>query len=248
MEQRLIHYKELDSTNAEIKRLVQQGKAVEGMVVLANKQTAGRGRHGRVWYSPENGSLYMSVFVRPDFDLAKAPMVTLLMAYGVASALQSCGIEAQIKWPNDLVISGKKICGILTELHNHESLGAYLIVGVGLNISKEHLPAELDELATCISWGEKDAQVFWAKKIMEQFDTLYKHFLQEQDLAFIRNAYNRILVNYNRQVRVLDPQGEYNGIARGIEEDGRLCVERDTGELEFVYSGEVSVRGVYGYV
>lgn len=248
MEQRLIHYKELDSTNAEIKRLVQQGKAVEGMVVLANKQTAGRGRHGRVWYSPENGSLYMSVFVRPDFDLAKAPMVTLLMAYGVASALQSCGIEAQIKWPNDLVISGKKICGILTELHRHEDESSYLIIGVGLNISKEYLPAEMEDLATCIDWNEKDAPVFWARKIIEQFDVLYQRFLQEQDLAFMKNEYNRILVNNNRKVRVLDPKGEYQGTAHGIENDGSLRVKRETGELEYVYSGEVSVRGVYGYV
>ena len=245
----IIRYKDTDSTNLRAKEAGNKGVS-HGTLFIADKQTKGVGRRGRSWESPEGENIYMSLLLRPEIEPSKASMLTLVMAVAVAEGMKKvCGdISPQIKWPNDLVISGKKICGILTELHRHEDDSSYLIIGVGLNISKEYLPEEMEDLATCIDWNEKDAPVFWARKIIEQFNVLYQRFLQEQDLAFMKNEYNRILVNNNRKVRVLDPKGEYRGTAHGIENDGSLRVKRETGELEYVYSGEVSVRGVYGYV
>lgn len=250
MEQELICYEELDSTNAELKRLAEKGIATDGTVVLAAVQTAGRGRRGRVWHSPDNGSLYMSVHVRPDFDIEKASMLTLLMAYGVSDVLKRQGVDVQIKWPNDLVVSGKKVCGILTELHELEDVGHYLIIGVGVNLSKEKLPKELQEVATSIDAETEihSERTVLAKMIAARFRELYQQFQTEQSLAFIKDKYNEILVNKNRQVRVLDPAGEYCGLAYGIEDDGRLLVEKDDGEMVHVFAGEVSVRGIYGYV
>lgn len=250
MRQELLYYEELDSTNAEVKRLAEQGIAVDGTAIFADMQTAGRGRSGRVWHSPSNGNLYMSVLVKPDFEVDKASMLTLLMAYGIATVLKERGVDAAIKWPNDLVLSGKKICGILTELHYREELGHYLIIGVGLNLSREKLPEELNDLAGSIyeapvtSAERKEL----AKKILFRFRELYEQFREEKNLAFVRDEYNDMLVNVGRQVRVLDPIEEYAGIAYGIDEDGRLCVKKEDGEEVFVFAGEVSVRGIYGYV
>ncbi len=250
MKQELMYYDELDSTNAELKRLTDKGLATEGAVVIAGMQTAGRGRSGRVWHSPNNGNLYMSILVKVDFDMDKASMITLLMAYAVANVLEEQGIEVQIKWPNDLVISGKKVCGILTELHNTAGLGNYLIVGVGLNLSRESLPKELDNLATglCAETDIRAEKDGLAREIADYFGELCEQFREKQSLAFIQEKYNKLLVNRNRQVRVMDPKGEYSGVASGITADGKLLVEKDDGEKVLVYAGEVSVRGIYGYV
>lgn len=244
MEQELIYYEELDSTNAEMKRLVEKKMAKEGTTIIAGMQTAGRGRHGRVWHSPSNGSLYMSILVEPSFHVDKVSMLTLVMAFAVATTLLEQGIEVQIKWPNDLVISGKKVCGILTELYHSSEKGMYLIVGVGVNLSKEMLPMELMDLATSICMDRE----MLAKMLTTKFWEAYQQFQKIQNLTFIKDEYNRMLVNCSRQVRVLDPAGEYSGIAQGIDDEGKLLVQKENGEIVSVFAGEVSVRGIYGYV
>lgn len=244
MEQELLYYEELDSTNTEMKRLVEKKMAKEGTAIVAGMQTAGRGRHGRVWYSPANGSLYMSILVEPDFDVDKVSMLTLVMAYAVGTTLQEQGVEVQIKWPNDLVILGKKVCGILTELYVQDEGGMYLIVGVGVNLSKEMLPEELKDIATDICADRETL----AEQLTIRFLESYQLFRKTKNLKFMKDEYNRMLVNCNRQVRVLDPVEEYGGIALGIDDEGKLLVKKESGEMASVFAGEVSVRGVYGYV
>lgn len=245
----IVHYEEIDSTNTEARRLSAAGDA-EGLVVTAKKQTAGKGRRGRGWDSPAEGNLYFSVLLRPTFAPEKAPMLTLLMAYSVAKALQSEGVCAKIKWPNDLVLSKKKICGILTEMHLLGNVVEDIIVGVGINVNTMKFSEELEDKATSlrIELGRKLSCEKLLTAILEEFKGQYQHFLEVQDLSFIQEEYNQMLINRDREVMVLEPGKEYRAEALGINELGELLVRKADGSIETVFAGEVSVRGVYGYV
>lgn len=248
MDINVICYKEVDSTNTKIKELAKTGQ--EGLVVVADRQTAGRGRRGRTWESSEEGNLYMSVLLKPEIEISKASMITLVMAYSVAQALQRWGIDAQIKWPNDLVMGGKKICGILTEMEVTDGQIDDVVVGVGLNLMQRLFAEELKEKATSVL-AETGKQVDKEKilsAIMDAFIENYECFLGNQNLEFFMQEYNDLLVNRNRQVVVLDPAGEYEGIAKGILANGELQVLRADGSVVSVFAGEVSVRGIYGYI
>ena len=247
---KIIYYKQLDSTNTEIARLAAQG-AVHGTVVVADAQSAGKGRRGREWESPAGENIYMSILLRPNCVPDRAPMLTLVMAYSVAKVLRQLGFsDVQIKWPNDLVHSGKKICGILTEMQLKGSEIDYVVVGVGINVNTSKFPEELKDTATSLYLErgrifDREAMV---ESVVEHFDKEYRQFLKQQDLSFLREAYNRMLVNVGREVRVLEPGNEYIAYAQGINSEGELLVRTREGEEKCIYAGEVSVRGIYGYV
>lgn len=245
----IVHYEEIDSTNTQARRLSLKG-AEEGLVVTAKKQTAGKGRRGRSWESPADDNLYFSVLLRPVLSPEKAPMLTLLMAYSVAKALQKEGVGAQIKWPNDLVLSKKKICGILTEMNLSGNQVEDVIIGVGLNVNTMKLPKELEEKATSLrrETGKELKCEGLLAFILTEFEAQYHHFLEVQDLSFLQEDYNGMLINRNREVLVLEPGNEYQAEALGINELGELLVKKTDGRIEAVFAGEVSVRGIYGYV
>lgn len=245
----IVRYEELDSTNTEARRLSIEG-AGQGLVVTAEKQTAGKGRRGRGWESPADENLYFSILLRPEFLPEKAPMLTLLMAYSVAKVLQRKGQPVHIKWPNDLVMSKKKICGILTEMNLKGSQVEDIIIGVGINVNTMTFPEELQDKATSlrIEMGSEVDREELLGQVLGEFREQYICFLKEQDLSFIKNEYNRILINRNREVMVLEPGKEFRAEALGINEIGELLVKKDDGSIENVFAGEVSVRGIYGYV
>lgn len=241
------YYDAIDSTNIQAKRLAEEG-APNGTLVVADQQSAGRGRRGRGWNSPAGTNLYFTLLLRPEIKPEKASMLTLVMALAVARAI---GKDAGIKWPNDIVLDGRKACGILTELSLSVEQGNidYLVIGVGINVAKQEFPEELQGHA--IALEEIFPQVSRSEllnAILTAFEEAYGHFIERGDLSALKEDYNALLVNLGRQVRVLDPKGEYDGIARGIRDTGELIVELSTGELRDVYAGEVSVRGIYGYV
>ena len=246
---KIIYYEQLDSTNTEIARLAMQG-AEHGTVVVAELQTAGRGRKGRSWESPAGENIYMSVLLRPDFVPDKAPMLTLVMAYSVAWVIQELGFpEVQIKWPNDLVLSGKKICGILTEMQLKGPEIDYVVVGVGINVNTPKFPSELEDKATSLflESGRKFERESIAENIVDKFERAYRQFGDVQDLSFLQEAYNSMLVNVGKEVRVLEPGNEYTAYAKGVNSRGELIVRTPDGEEKEIYAGEVSVRGIYGY-
>ena len=151
MENKNIYYYEtLDSTNTQIGQMAIQG-AEHGTVVVADKQTAGKGRRGRVWESLSGENIYMSILLRPEINVNQAPMITLVMAYSVVKAIRKLGFtEAQIKWPNDIVISGKKVCGILTEMFTKDTGIDYVVVGVGINVNTKGFSEEIKDTATSL--------------------------------------------------------------------------------------------------
>lgn len=250
MGQNLVYRKETGSTNQDIKVLAEEG-APEGTLVVADKQTAGRGRRGRAWTSPTGKAIYMSVLLRPDCAPDKASSITLVMALAVVDALrEQLTVECGIKWPNDIVLNNKKICGILTEMSAEMDAIHYVVSGIGINVNQTSFEKEIADKATslCLELGYKVNRSALAAKVIYYFEQNYAIFKKTFDFSLLKDKYDMFLVNRNKQVCVLDPKGEYQGIAEGINEKGELLVRTEDGRLTQVYAGEVSVRGIYGYV
>lgn len=246
-----IVYKETtDSTNADVRRMAENG-AKNGLLVVADGQTAGKGRRGRQWESGKGTNLYFSMLLKPDITPDKASMITLVAAYSVAKVItKNTGLDAKIKWPNDIVVGGKKVCGILTEMSMERDYIHHIVVGIGINVNEEEFSGEIKEMATSlkIEGGQVVSRANLLSDILAQFEKDYGAFLAAEDLKPFVDDYNKMLVNKGVLVKVLDPKGEFSGIAGGINEEGMLIVFKENGQIEKVYAGEVSVRGMYGYV
>ncbi len=243
-------YDTLDSTNLEAKRCA-QGDWENGTLIVAKKQTAGRGRRGRSWESPAGGSLFFSLLLKPEIAPDKAPMLTLVMALSAAEGIkEATKTDCGIKWPNDLVLNGKKICGILTEMDTEMGYIHNVVIGTGINVNMKEMPPNLRQNATSLllERGEKTVRSVLLAAILRHFEKNYEVFLQTKDLSRLREAYNRLLLNDGREVCVLDAQNPYEGVAEGINAAGELLVRKKDQTLAAVYAGEVSVRGLYGYV
>ena len=244
-----VHFaRETDSTNLWIKRLAKEG-ASEGTLALAEFQSAGRGRLGRSWEVPEGTSVMMSILLRPKFEPQYAPTLTLVMGMAVAKAVKSLGFDVSIKWPNDVVVSHKKICGILTEMGVRDGKIDYAVIGVGINVNIREFPEEMADKATSLyleSGREFDRSQI-PGLVMEAFEEYYEKFAATCDLSGLKEEYESILANYNQPVRVLAKE-PYEGVARGITDGGELLVEKTDGTIVAVSAGEVSVRGLYSCV
>lgn len=247
--QEIYYYDVTDSTNIRAKELAEEGHP-GGTLVVADRQEAGRGRRGRSWDSPSGTGIFMTLLLKPEMNPNHASMLTLVAAMAVARAISKCAnTEALIKWPNDIVIGGKKICGILTEMSAQFDFINHIVIGIGINVHNEHFPEEIAETAGSIflQTGKRIRRAELIEQILEQFEHYYAIFMETEDLSGLVREYNSILVNMNKSVRVLDPKEPFEGKAMGITKKGELIV--DTWESrKMVSSGEVSVRGLYGYV
>ena len=244
-----VHFaRETDSTNLWIKRLAKEG-ASEGTLALAEFQSAGRGRLGRSWEVPEGTSVMMSILLRPKFEPQYAPTLTLVMGMAVAKAVKNLGFDVSIKWPNDVVVSHKKICGILTEMGVRDGKIDYAVIGVGINVNIREFPEEMADKATSLylESGKEFDRSQIPGLVMEAFEKYYEKFAATCDLSGLKEEYESILANYNQPVRVLAKE-PYEGVARGITDGGEMLVEKTDGTIVAVSAGEVSVRGLYSYV
>ncbi|MCD8103458.1 MAG: biotin--[acetyl-CoA-carboxylase] ligase [Lachnospiraceae bacterium] len=181
----------------------------------------------------------------------RAPMLTLVMGMAVAAACREvCGVDVGIKWPNDVVAEGKKICGILTEMSCEVDYINYVVIGIGINTGISHFPPELRETAISLHtlMGQKPDRARLIASCMEKFELYYDRFRKTQDYSFLMDEYNTLLVGKGVRVRVLSPGDEFEGVSEGIDQKGELLVRRDDGIVEAIFAGEVSVRGIYGYV
>ena len=229
--------------------MAEQG-APEGTLVVAENQTAGKGRRGRRWDSPKGSGIWYSFLLRPEFAPEHASMLTLLAAMAVQNSVKEVtGLDGLIKWPNDIVINGKKICGILTEMSAQFDYINHIVIGIGINVHNESFPEELQDHAgsLLLECGKRVHRADLIEAFLEEFERLYAIYLKTEDLSALQEEYDQLLVNRGRQVRVLDPKEPFEGKAMGITKKGELIV--DTWESrKLVSSGEVSVRGIYGYV
>ena len=228
----VVCYNDVDSTNSVCKIEALNG-AEEGMVIVAETQS-GEG-------------VYMTVLLRPDIDPSKLSSITLSAGLAVCEALnKDFGLKTQIKWPNDIILNGKKICGILTEMSGQLQKVDFVVVGIGINVNVINFPDEIKDKATSIfiETGEKFKRSPIAKSVLIHFDEIYKKFV-EKGFAAIKEDYEKNCVNIGRKVRVISRESSFEALAVETSDNGELVVLCDNGQKKEVFSGEVSVRGVY---
>ncbi len=248
---KVVFFDETGSTNTEAK-LIGDNKDSHGILVVAEGQNSGKGRRGRNWESSKGTNIFMSLILKPDILPANATMLTLVSAMAVKTGLQEAtGLSAMIKWPNDTVINGKKISGILTEMSTEIESINYVVIGTGINVNVSEFPEDIKDVATSVmieNGGNEADRALIVEKVMKAFERYYDRFMKYADMTELIDEYNAELVNFNNRVKVIKNDGTFQGIARGITKTGELIVEKEDGSFVEVVSGEVSVRGVYGYV
>ena len=238
----IVCMEEVDSTNNAAKR---SSDMPDGTLFISEIQPGGKGRLGRAWVSPRGIGIWMSLLLKPEILPSDVAQITLIS--GMAAA-ESIGCGAMIKWPNDVVIGAKKVCGILTEMSAEIERVNYVIPGIGINVNTEAFENELSEKATSlyIETGKKYERCLIVRSFLESFERLYKKFL-EGGMAAIAEDYRKMCITIGREVSVIYPNRTINGKAVDINDNGELIVETEQGKIT-VASGEVSVRGIYGYV
>lgn len=243
----------VDSTNSFLKRIAADG-AADGTVAVAEEQTAGRGRRGRGFTSRAGCGVYLSALLRPALEPARLLPLTALGAVAACDAVErTCGVRPQIKWTNDLVLNGKKLSGTLTELSLEGESGElqYAVIGIGINCNNtsEDFPPELADTATSLflETGRRVQRAALAAALIEELDRLYDA-LRRGDTADYLAAYRRGCLTLGREVQLLWRDARERVTALDVDDQFGLIVRHEDGTLETVRTGEVSVRGLYGYV
>lgn len=247
---KVIYFDETDSTNNQAKKAAENG-AEHGTLVVAEVQDGGRGRRGRQWLSPRKSGIWMSLILRPEIAPYCASMLTLVAAMAVAKAIQqTTGENCSIKWPNDIVMNNKKICGILTEMSAEPDVVNYVVVGIGINVNTTVFDESIRDMASSLLVETKQQvkRSTLIEAFAEYFEQYYQRFLKTEDLSALVDEYNALLINAGRQVKISDAKETFTAKAIGIDHTGELLVEKEDGSMEKIIAGEVSVRGLYGYV
>ena len=246
MGQTIYFYEETDTTNNRARELALEG-APEGTLVVAEKQTAGRGRRGKVWESPLGTGIWMSLVLRPQIMPAEASVLTLLCGLATAEAIEAeTGLSAGIKWPNDILINGKKAVGILTEMDCEMSEVHFVIPGIGINVNTASFPPEIAEIATSLylECGKTVSRRRLVHRVLERLEEHYETFLRTGSFAAMLEDYRKHCITLGKEVHVLGRE-PFFAEALDITPEGELLVRRaDNGKEEVVFSGEVSIRGV----
>lgn len=247
--QEIWYKEEMDSTNNTAKALAREG-AKEGLLVIADRQSQGKGRLGRSWASPAGTGIWMSLVLRPHILPRYASQLTLIAGLNMCEAIQEItGLEARIKWPNDIVINGKKVCGILTEMSAEMEGINYIVLGIGVNVNMAYFPEELPYASSLAREGKKEySRKEIIKDFLEKFEKDYKAYKKQPDLIAIIERYEKNCITLHKKVKLLMSNEELIAKATGINSEGELIVILEDGSSKVVASGEVSVRGLYDYI
>jgi BirA family transcriptional regulator, biotin operon repressor / biotin---[acetyl-CoA-carboxylase] ligase len=239
---KIVHYFRVTSTNSVALTLAAEG-APHGTVVVAEEQTAGRGRFGRAWYSEKSSGIYASVILRPPLSPAAAPALTLMAGVAAHRALSaSTGLPMDIRWPNDLLVHGKKVCGILTEMNAELDRLHSVVLGMGINVNHREMPAELKATATSLRIeGRKPyARLSLAAALLKELDGHYQMLLESGMGAIISAWEEASSFARGRRVRVVANSGAYVGTTAGLHPGGALRVRLEDGREELLVAGEVT--------
>ncbi|MFZ3172556.1 MAG: biotin--[acetyl-CoA-carboxylase] ligase [Carboxydocellales bacterium] len=241
----IVYYKSLGSTNDMAKKLARQG-AAEGMVVVAEEQSGGKGRRGRFWVSPEGQGVWMSVVLRPKLSPAKAPIITIMAAVAVARAISRvCGQKIGIKWPNDIVFQGKKLAGILTEMSAENDFINHVVLGIGtnVNIPPEGFPVELQEKGTSLSIiaSHRVSRKLYLQALLEELEKVYAQLCLE-DFAGIMEGWREYSVTLGEDVRIEGINEVLFGRAVDVDSQGVLLLRQKNGEIVRILAGDVTLR------
>ena len=237
----IVHYFRTDSTNSTALNLAQQG-AVHGTVVVAEDQTAGRGRLGRSWYSEKSSGIYASVILRPPFSPAAAPILTLLAGAAAAQALNKVtGLNVDIRWPNDLLVNGKKVCGILTEMNAELGRLHVVVLGIGINVNHTVIPAEIEPVATSLriesrrTWSR--VQILIA--LLKELERHYRLLLERGSSAIAEHWAAASTYANGKRIRIVRADGESFATTTGLDSSGALRVRYEDGHEETLVAGEI---------
>jgi len=244
MGKHIIHFNELDSTNSYAKKVADTLEG-EGQVIITEKQLSGRGRMGRQWISQNNNGIWMSIILRPKVSIFEVSKITQVAAAAVNLAFTNLGIHTKIKWPNDLIINDKKICGILTEMNSEINVINYVVVGIGINVNnnKDDFSDELKNIATSIkieTSKELKRNVLVAD-ILNNFEKLYVE-LNNNDFSNSLDICRKNSYVIGKEINLIKNQEVIEATAVDINNEGELVVKYKNGELDNIISGEISVR------
>lgn len=247
----IVHFESIDSTNYKAKELASADEK-QGTVVISEEQISGRGRLGRKWISPKNKGIWMSIILKPDIKPQDASKVTQIGAAAVWCALNDIGVKSYIKWPNDIVINGKKVCGILTEMSGELNRINYVVIGIGINVNSDidDIPNEIMDIATSvkIQSGQYISRKQLTAYVINYFERFYNQFINQGNIENCIEICRKASIILGKEVRIISNKKEVKVKAIDITEEGELLVEMKDGKTKKIISGEVSVRGLYGYV
>ena len=239
----ILAVEDVDSTNELAKRYFQKA-APEGMVFLAESQNKGKGRAGRTWYSPEKSGIYMSVLLKPDLETIQVPPLTLMAGVATVKAVNEFSRSpAALKWPNDILLNGKKLGGILCELSFHEDRSAVVIgIGINVNTEKSQFPADLQEMATSLlqANGEPVDRAQLVISLLDNLDREYQTFLKEGTPALAK-SWAQHTEMFGKQIRLTHKAKSITGTAQRLDDEGRLVILTEDGKEMAFDSGEVTL-------
>ena len=239
---RIYHFFRTDSTNRVALELGHAGEP-EGAVVLAEEQTAGRGRTGHTWHSERATGIYVSLLLRPKLAPVHAPLLTMMAGLSTHAAVEAVtGLPVDLKWPNDLMVAAKKAGGILTEMHADPGAIRFVVVGIGLNVNQEKFPSELANIATSlrIETGKPQSRMELLVRLLREFESDYNRFVQEGVASVVKRFAVLSSYAHGKRVRVTNGTESYLGTTVGLGPEGLLQVERDDGRVMTVIAGDVT--------
>lgn len=243
----VLHFETIDSTNDYAKKIGNELR--DGSVIISEEQTKGKGRLGRVWESKAGEGIWMSIILKPNIIPNKAPFITLIAGASIVKALNILGVDAKIKWPNDITINNKKLSGILTELSAEIERVNYIVVGIGMNVKDTDFEEELKDKATSLYKENYNvSRVDIVKEILCQFEKLYLDYIEKDDKKEVLDICRQYSAIINKEIYVIKNDQKELVDCIGINEEGNLIIKNKDGNLEEIMSGEVSIRGVKGYV
>lgn len=238
-----INLKETDSTNEEAKRQAQKGVS-DGFLVIAEKQTKGKGRLGHIWTHSNNSNLAFSIVLKPDLIPEDITSLTLIAGLSVCVALRKAGVVSYVKWPNDVIINGKKAVGILTEISCEIERVNYVVVGIGININERYFDDELSDKATSlfIETGKVFKKAEILNLVLNEFEKNYYKFIKTGNFNSFVEEYRTLCVNIGKEIKAVSKKETITGIVSDISEKGELVIKNPENNSIFLASGEVSVR------
>ena len=243
----IIHFETIDSTNNYAKKVALQKP--EGTVIISEEQTKGKGRVGRQWHSKSKDGIWMSIILKPDMIPQKATFITSIAGASIAKALNDLGVKTTIKWTNDIIINNKKVAGILTELSAEIEKINYIVLGIGINVKTMEFSQEISEIATSLyKEGHKISRVDVIRKILKEFEILYLQYINKDSKGETLDICRQYSAIIEKDVYLI--KGEEKELVRclDINQEGNLIVRTKNNIKREIISGEVSIRGIKGYV
>lgn len=245
----IVYYSEIDSTNSELMKIAKTN-SIEGIVVLADSQTKGKGRLQRKWIAEKDKNVFMSILIRPEIPPYKAAGITQVVALSVLESLKSLyDIEFSIKWPNDIIANGKKVCGILCEMDGELDSLNFIVIGIGINVNQSSIDENIKHKATSlkIESGLNIEKKLIVANILNTFEKNYEKFKECGILPFIAKL-KRYSSLINKNVKILNSSNQFIGKVVDIDSEGYLVVKNEKGETQSIIGGDISIRGEDSYL